>query len=113
MSKLAVIEDVDDIIGDPGQEAGIVSHVVGIIVTQVLKTGIVSHLAWRKKGLGLQVSGHHGEARKSQSRALGSVGKGLGHGEGRDSTLRETCRHESYQDEEHRSDGRLHKYLLT
>ena len=78
LGELAVVQDVDDVVGDPGQEAGVVAHVVGVVVAQVLEAGVVGHLARREEGLGVQVPGHHGEAVKGQGRALGLVGKGLG-----------------------------------
>ena len=82
LGELGVVQDVDDVVGDPGQEAGVVAHVVGVVVAQILEAGVVGHLARREEGLGVQIPGHHGEAVKGQGRALGLVGNGLGHGEG-------------------------------
>ena len=84
LSELVVVQDINDIVGNPSQKAGVVAHVVWVIVAQVLEAGIVSHLARRKEGLRFEVSGHYGEARKGQGCALRPVGNSLGHGEGWD-----------------------------
>ena len=77
LGELAVVQNVDDIVGDSGQKTGVVAHVVGIVVAQVLETRVVGHLARWKKRLGIHVSGDHGEAIKGQCCLLGKIRNGL------------------------------------
>ncbi len=49
LGKLRITQDVDDIIGDTGQKAGVMPHIVRVVVAQVLEPEVVGNFAGGKK----------------------------------------------------------------